>query len=390
MNLFIIPSWYPTKLHPEAGSFFAGQARMFSRAGHTVRVLSAHIHSLTEIVPYLHTGRTLKQTDLDWGLPVLRYEALNRRPGHTKGFFRFYQSKISHLFDQALEKYGRPDFVLINSSLWAGTALADKLSAEKVPFIINEHLKEFLNPDSISGFQRELIAKAYTKAAGVVAVSSALQSGLAQLVPSVAEKMTVIPNPVDTEFFKPDSTGRQKPAEFTFICIALLRREKNLDLLLQAWSELTKELPGIRLKIVGDGPERKRLLALRQKLGLENQVEFIGYLPAGEVRAVLNAGQALVLPSTVETFGMAIIEAQACGLPAVATRCGGPEDIITHATGILVEKDSPEELSAGMREIHRAYDRFNHTVIRQTTEQRFGIETFLNKYNELFTAATAF
>ena len=102
------------------------------------------------------------------------------------------------------------------------------------------------------------------------------------------------------------------------IFVGRLIRDKNVDVLLQAVRRLCKPMPEIKCNIVGDGPEKPRLLALRTELGLESHVQFLGFLEDhGDVYGLMRASRVFVLPSEREGFGLVILEANACGLPVV-------------------------------------------------------------------------
>ena len=97
-----------------------------------------------------------------------------------------------------------------------------------------------------------------------------------------------------------------------------LIREKNVDLLLRALVSVREEVGGLRALIVGDGPERPALEALARDLGLDDAVTFAGFLPRyDDVIAAMKASRVFVLPSTREGFGIAALEAMACGIPVV-------------------------------------------------------------------------
>lgn len=97
-----------------------------------------------------------------------------------------------------------------------------------------------------------------------------------------------------------------------------LIREKNVDLLIRAVGRLLPENPGIRCIIIGDGPEKERLMGLAGDLGVDGSVLFTGFLKGDEeVIGHLKSSKVFVFPSTREGFGIAALEAMACGLPVV-------------------------------------------------------------------------
>jgi glycosyltransferase involved in cell wall biosynthesis len=97
---------------------------------------------------------------------------------------------------------------------------------------------------------------------------------------------------------------------------------------------------------------------------------------------------AFVLSSSYETFGVVVVEALMNGKPVVATRCGGPEDIVVPGEdGLLVEKDNPEALAAAMLELRAQRDRFDAAAIRQRCIDRFGEAAFVRRHAKVYQAA---
>ena len=113
-----------------------------------------------------------------------------------------------------------------------------------------------------------------------------------------------------------------------------------------------------------------------QKLNISNSVELKGYLSQKRIVEELHKNDFLVLGSKVETFGVVLIEAQACGLPVVATDCGGPSDIISSDTGILVKPGSVNDLTRGMKNIIKKLDQYDLMKIRNRTIKYFGKKTY--------------
>ena len=93
---------------------------------------------------------------------------------------------------------------------------------------------------------------------------------------------------------------------------------------------------------------------------------------------------AFVLPSLGETFSLAVGEAMACGKPVIATRCGGPEFVVTTDTGVLVSTARPLELADAMAGFLKGGYRFDAGVIRNSVVARFGVDTFVEKLEAVY------
>ena len=113
-----------------------------------------------------------------------------------------------------------------------------------------------------------------------------------------------------------------------------LGREKNLDFLAEIYEEVAGQRGNVALLLAGDGPERDRLAS---RFRGDGNVIFAGRVPREQLCHFYSLADVFVFPSTTDTFGMVVLEAQACGLPAIVTNVGGPQEIVrTGETGFVV------------------------------------------------------
>jgi glycosyltransferase involved in cell wall biosynthesis len=198
-----------------------------------------------------------------------------------------------------------------------------------------------------------------------------------------SNKITLVPNPADISSFhvrKETSHG-----VFKFISIALFRTEKRLDLLIRAFARVHQKHKDVCLTIVGDGPEKNNLISIVKKLEIGNFIEFKGYLSKKEIALLLPKCNTLILNSDVETFGVALVEALASGIPVIATRCGGPSDIVTPETGYLINKGNVEELYQSMLKMIGNYKSFNAEIIREIAVRKYGDKAYAKSIFDLCT-----
>jgi N-acetyl-alpha-D-glucosaminyl L-malate synthase BshA len=150
----------------------------------------------------------------------------------------------------------------------------------------------------------------------------------------------VIPNFVDPERFSPDAGGDARerfaaPDEKVIVHVSNFRPVKNPTDVVRVFARVAAEVPA-RLVMVGDGPEVCRSRELASALGVGDRVRFLGETP--DVARVLACADLFLLPSSQESFGLAALEAMACGVPVIATRVGGvPEVVSDGETGLLFE-----------------------------------------------------
>lgn len=186
-----------------------------------------------------------------------------------------------------------------------------------------------------------------------------------------------IPTSVDTSTFRPDQEnllearwGIRKPA---VLFVGRLIRRKGVDVLVKAFRELQLTLPNVNLVIVGKGPEESHLRELSQRL-IGNHVFFVGKVPREEMPRIYSGASLLVLPSLYyEIFGNVLIEAMASGLPIIATKVGGMEEILAQGkTGYFVKPGDASELSGYMKRVLTdpiLQQSLSRTARRETLEQ---------------------
>ena len=133
--------------------------------------------------------------------------------------------------------------------------------------------------------------------------------------------------------------------------------------------------------------QEQELHEMAKKLGVENNVEFVGIKTPLEVAKYMRESALLVLPSRAETFGAVLIEALACGTPVVATRCGGTEDIVNDSVGKLVPKENAEALADAIVEVAAQRHNFNSVELRDYALTNFAWEQIARKTIDLYSKA---
>jgi glycosyltransferase involved in cell wall biosynthesis len=138
-------------------------------------------------------------------------------------------------------------------------------------------------------------------------------------------------------------SNKPTPQGATILFAGRLLTHKNVDVLIRATALVLKNHPAVSLWVVGEGPARTSLEALTKELGIEASVSFLGFLKEeGELYRIMQASQMFVLPSTREGFGIAALEANACGLPVITIdhEQNATRDLIVNGeNGILVPLD---------------------------------------------------
>jgi len=173
-----------------------------------------------------------------------------------------------------------------------------------------------------------------------------------QALPSCVrgEVIEIPENGVDLNIWSPPHTAAPSSNPACFVFVGRLVDWKRLDFVLHALASL----PDAQLKVIGDGPMRPPWSALAQQLGIADRIHWLGWRPQPECAAILQSATALVLPSIYECGGAVVLEAMACGIPAVATAWGGPADYIDTTCGILIPASNSKEITQGFAEAMRS------------------------------------
>jgi glycosyltransferase involved in cell wall biosynthesis len=167
------------------------------------------------------------------------------------------------------------------------------------------------------------------------------------------DRITVIPNGVDVDVFAPSEIGQARarldlpPDHFIVLFIGNLEPWKGVDVLLRACQCCAAKHPDLHIIVIGEGPERETLVKLVAELGLAQRVTFVGYRPLSEMPLWYQASNVFVLPSRAEGFGLAALEAMACGKPVIVSSppLGEHDFVRQDITGLLVDYGDVDQLA---------------------------------------------
>lgn len=241
-------------------------------------------------------------------------------------------------------------------------------------------------------FLGTLLARLVRRVDAFVAISEEIRKGLR--ADGVApERIHRIDNFIDTSLFCPPGPKEKDrlknelgyAGKMLVLYAGRLVTRKGVEHLLKAWKGLAAEHPDARLLLLGDGPLLGSLAERAEHLGITDTVCF-----AGRVRDVpryLRAADLFVLPSVQEGMPNSMLEAMACGLPAVATRIGGVVDVVgERECAWLVEPGKWESLREGMSKMLAEKDfrdRLSVTAL-ETIREKYSLESRVNRYLELY------
>ena len=361
LKVLIVPSWYPTPGAPLLGTFFKEQAEALAQRGIDTAV--AHV----EVGGDFSRDTTGVRRETSGGVLTYTYVRPNLTPRWERGRCLQRTRMLETLYRRIEAEWGRPDVVNLRSSLHGYEALA-LCRKHRLSLFFMEHSSYVMTEGPDSPALRRL--RAVMEGAAV----SACVSGALREVMQPFGETRVIPDPVDGDRFAPAETPPHDG--FLFRAMGQLRPIKGYDTLVRAFARL-RELDArpVRLEIAGTGGQRAALEALIAALGVGDGCALVGAVPRAEAPAFMNGCDCFICSSRTETLSCVLNEAAACGKPVIATRCGGPLDIVSEETGLLVPVDDVEEFARAMRSMLDRAGEYDPAVIRRQTLERFGRDT---------------
>jgi glycosyltransferase involved in cell wall biosynthesis len=281
------------------------------------------------------------------------------------------RAMVVHAALGQLERSGfQPELVHAVTSYNSGSAafpLARRLS---VPLVVTEISSPYTLETSPPYRARK--ARAVLRASARIACTSVfMASQVSATFPETSSRLRTVYFPTDDRFFDA-SPARREGGPLRLISVCILNEQKGLRIMLEALEQLRAAERQFEWTLVGDGPLRAELESRVGALGLADRVRILGQIDNARVRVLLERAHAFVLPSLHETQAVALVEALSAGLPAVYTRCGGPEEFMTTDDGISVEPGSAPALAEAIERLDREYHRFSTTSIKERCRRRFG------------------
>lgn len=236
---------------------------------------------------------------------------------------------------------------------WASTGFIGAITKLflGLPMVVTLHGSDIaLLPNR--GMLRRLTRVILNRADAVIGVSHALIQEITALG-ITTPRILRIPNGVP-HLENLLAVVEKKVGSGVVLFIGRLSEEKNVSVLLRAFSQVHDEFAQARLLVVGDGPLRHTLEHEAQQLGISACTDFYGFRPPEKLSSIFARADLLVLPSRREGFGVVLIEAMASGRPVIGTRVGGIIDVIDdHRNGLLVPPDEVQPLAEAMSAVLR-------------------------------------
>jgi len=378
MKIWVIGRHYPAVNNRMRGSFELEQAKMLARRGHDVTYIAVVFHPYKKI--------------REWGFTTWKEDGITIC-GCSRFFFpekmkiempRFRALSWKQALDRAEKVSGRPDIIHVHYPAMITdpeAVLSRRLKGSAV--FCTEHWTAVL-AKTIGTREKKRLEAYANNADGFICVGEPLRKAVLELT-QTGKEITVIPNVVNP-VFRPEAKKTERPY-FEFVTAGRLVRVKQIDQVIRAFSRLRKENRDVRLTVLGDGEEKEKLANLAEELKAGDAVTFTGTLPREKAAERIAHADCLICYSNLETFGVPIIEAWACGIPAIASDALGFAEYWKPGLGYIVDQNRTDELYEKMKDVMDGRDAFDPVKIRAFAQEHFSEEAVGGKIEKLYANA---
>lgn len=324
-------------------NFLLLSPELFRHEGGIARIMRLYLKALCEIAGPADRVDSVVLNDAPGPEPRLaRYanDRLGEHVGCDHGKVRF----IRH----TLRLSGRADLLICAHLHQLPIAWLAACRHSRLKYLLVAHGIEVWRP--YSWLERRALRGAHR----ILCVSEYTRRQMLRFCPDLSPaRLVVLPNTLDPQF-TPESGPPAVPALFALPRILSVGRlasadaYKGFDLLIEALPLVRREYPTARLRIVGQGDDQPRLLALATRLGVAGSVDFLGPIDDEALRAEYAACDLFALPSRREGFGLVYLEAMTHGKACIGARTGGAPEVINDSVGALVEYGNIADLAAAV------------------------------------------
>lgn len=367
LKIAVVSHSYPTQQAAAQVPFIKQEAHLIAQE-HSVEI---HLPAVFALPFQKQYYRTLQPDETE--LTVHQFSYLSF-PGRRLGTIT--QKSLSKNLLNSIKKQS-PNVVHLHWLYPAGLA-APAIKEAGYPLVLTLHGGDWYSNVSNKKLM-PLLEKSLLACDKIICVGKQLVEDIGRYNPKFKNKLVHIPHGIDTEIFYPQKDDRSvnKPGwnreKINILCVANLYHGKGIDLLIESFSCL-KNRENCHLHIISPAGDVETKIDVDRRItkhSLDRQITFYNSQTQLQLAEFYRSADLLVLPSRKEGFGLVVAEAIACGTPVLATRSGGPEEIVSAECGILVDSESAESLTEGINAILHQLKEYNAAVMHDYIQTRF-------------------
>ena len=368
MKVLFISSWYPTPVNPNFGIFVKEHAKAINTTTTDLRVLAIVVQQADVFLKTSH-----REYIDESGIKTFEIIIQSKNRDLLYHLVPLQSLIAYYFFKKSIKPYFIPDIIHSNVIFPAGM-IGDYFSRKlKKPHIITEHWSK------IEGLLKKpylsyLAKKSYQKANRILPVSQFLKGNILGLLPTLkSDKFVVIPNVISNEVFDFKEKTLKKD-EIRFCAVATWTTKRNPDkkpeLFIEALAEIQKKTQKkIKLTMVGNGNRVNELISLCKSVNLD--ADFVGIQTKNKISEILQKNDFFIHASTIETFGVVIVEALMTGTPVICSNVGALPELINETNGVLCENNVNDWIQGLEKIMNTDFDR---KLIAESVKNRFSYE----------------
>lgn len=375
LKVLFLASWYPSRVNEVSGVFIKKHAEAIARH------CDVAVLFVSEDKNMIHRKYDIEYTE-EQNIKTVR---VYYKPFKFLNFFRYLKASFLGL-KLIRNKFGRIDICHVNVVLKSGLIAVLLRYLKKIPFIVTEHWSGYLPQDgSYKGFLKKILTRfIISKSYAITTVSKYLMD--AMLAHGLVGDYYVVPNVVeipDKKIIKQNHFNNNKSI---ILHISLMNdKEKNISNIIHVINEISKIRNDFEFHVIGDGKDREKLENLAHNLGILNKVVYFhGYKNQEEIYDTLSKCSFLIVNSNYETFSLVTAEAIGCGIPVIATKCGGPQEYVNENVGILIEPNNIEQLRQAIFYMLDNFSKYDKKQLTNYIREKFNKELVGTKFYDIY------
>ena len=377
----IVSHTYPTRISPGQTSFIKQEAHLIN----SIADAEVYIPAVYALPFQKQYKRSLQIDETDIPFHRFRYLSFPKRK-----LASFTQKSISKRLLKSIRKQN-PDLVHLHWLYPSGLAVPS-LKEAGYPVVLTIHGGDWYSNQSNQTLM-PLLIRSLLLCDKIICVGKKLARDISNFRSDLQDKLVHIPHGIDTGLFNPipdneiimEEIGWNREKK-NLLCIANLYHGKGVDILIRAFSSIS-DRKKCHLHIVspaGSKEAKSKIDQLINQHKLHHQVTFYDSMKQNRLVNFIRSADLLISPSRKEGFGLVVAEAIACGTPVLATRSGGPEEIVNPDCGILVEANSTDSLSAGLESITEKLNSYQADKMHQYIKTNFSIDAKKEKLEMVY------
>jgi glycosyltransferase involved in cell wall biosynthesis len=375
MHILILTSWYIDEHGGNPSVFIEDQVALLKKYGFEVSIIHPELNgtflqSLFNKDIVLHT--------IDDGVSTLRLRIKPRLPFIRKFNYKLLLNQVNKAIKKHNLAISKIDLIHSHVFFSGGLIAGELAQIHQKPWVHQEHFSGFVDGSGrISRSEFRMFRKAIMRVDKFLAVSSFVDNAIKKEVPNLNQSC-VFPIPIQHCFhYKPPPTG----PFFRFLFIGQPSELKGGALLLNAWDKFSKKNPDTTLTILGGKMHENYEHNLNEISS--QQINWIDWSNREETARIIQEHHVIISTSKIETFGMALAEAIACGRPVITTESGGVADFVNTLNSVRINSTIPELVEA-MIQIRNNYHSFQFEKMSEVILEKYGFDNVGQKLTEFY------